>query len=34
MAHQNITIEELARMIHEGFKGTATKEDIHAIRRH
>lgn len=26
------TIEELARMIHEGFKSTATKEDVTQLR--
>jgi tetrahydromethanopterin S-methyltransferase subunit G len=31
MAQNRTTIEELARMIHEGFKGTATKEDIPAV---
>ena len=31
MAQQRATIEELARMINEGFKGRATKEDIHAL---
>jgi hypothetical protein len=28
MNTENITIEQLAEMIHEGFKTTATKEDI------
>jgi polyhydroxyalkanoate synthesis regulator phasin len=28
MAKKNMTIEKLAEMIHEGFKTTATKEDI------
>ena len=28
MNKENITIEQLAKMIHEGFKTTATKEDI------
>ena len=28
MNKENITIEQLAEMIHEGFKTTATKEDI------
>jgi hypothetical protein len=33
MAHKNITtIEDLARMINEGFKTTATKEDIKDLR--
>src|SRR5919198_5858886 len=31
MAPQRTTIEELARMINEGFKGTATREGIHAL---
>lgn len=31
MAHNETTIEELARMINEGFHHTATKEDIHAV---
>jgi tetrahydromethanopterin S-methyltransferase subunit G len=29
--HKSITIEDLARMINEGFKTTATKEDIRAV---
>jgi archaellum component FlaC len=32
MEHNETTIEELARMINEGFKGTATKEDIKEIK--
>jgi uncharacterized coiled-coil protein SlyX len=31
MAQQRTTIEKLARMINEGFKGTASKEDIKAL---
>jgi hypothetical protein len=31
MAQKNMTIEDLARMINEGFKTTATKEDIRAV---
>jgi archaellum component FlaC len=31
MANQKITIETLARMINEGFKTTATKEDIQRV---
>jgi hypothetical protein len=29
--HKSITIEDLARMINEGFKTTATKNDIRAV---
>jgi tetrahydromethanopterin S-methyltransferase subunit G len=29
--NKSITIEDLARMINEGFKTTATKEDIRAV---
>jgi DNA-binding FrmR family transcriptional regulator len=32
MAKQEITIEGLARMINEGFKTTATKDDVTALR--
>ena len=33
MTNKNITtIEDLARMINEGFKTTATKEDVAALR--
>jgi phosphoenolpyruvate-protein kinase (PTS system EI component) len=31
MAQKNMTIETLAEMINEGFKTTATKEDIKAV---
>ena len=31
MAQKNMTIETLAEMINEGFKTTATKEDIRAV---
>jgi hypothetical protein len=31
MAQKNMTIETLAQMINEGFKTTATKEDIKAV---
>jgi hypothetical protein len=31
MAHKNMTIEALAEMIHEGFKTTATREDIEEV---
>jgi hypothetical protein len=31
MAHKNTTIDQLAVMIQEGFKSTATKEDIKAV---
>jgi hypothetical protein len=31
MAKTTITIEDLARMINEGFKTTATKEDINRV---
>jgi predicted nucleic acid-binding Zn-ribbon protein len=31
MAHQRTTIEKLARMIHEGFNGTASKEDLQGL---
>ena len=31
MAQQRTTIEELARMINEGFKDTASKEDMKAM---
>jgi hypothetical protein len=33
MAHKNITIDQLAKMINEGFKTTATQEDIQEFRR-
>jgi tetrahydromethanopterin S-methyltransferase subunit G len=29
--HKSITIDDLAKMINEGFKTTATKEDIRAV---
>ena len=32
MAQKNRTIETLAEMINEGFKTTATKEDVAALR--
>jgi hypothetical protein len=32
MAQKSITIEKLAEMIHEGFMGTASKEDIKELR--
>jgi hypothetical protein len=32
MAEKNMTIETLAEMINEGFKTTATKEDVAALR--
>ena len=32
MPKKTITIEGLARMINEGFKTTATKEDVAALR--
>jgi hypothetical protein len=32
MAQKKITIETLAEMINEGFKTTATKEDVAALR--
>ena len=32
MAHTETTIEELARMINEGFKATASKENIRELR--
>ena len=32
MARKNITIDQLAQMINEGFKSTATKEDVAALR--
>jgi ubiquinone biosynthesis protein UbiJ len=31
MAQKNMTIETLAEMINEGFKTTATKEDIRVV---
>jgi hypothetical protein len=31
MAKQKITIDDLARMINEGFKATASKEDLTAL---
>ncbi len=31
MANPNITIDQLAAMIQEGFKSTASKEDITAV---
>lgn len=31
MAQKNMTIETLAEMINEGFKTTATKEDVKAL---
>jgi hypothetical protein len=31
MAQKNITIDDLARMINEGFKATASKEVINAL---
>jgi hypothetical protein len=31
MAQTKITIEKLAEMINEGFKSTASKEDIHRV---
>jgi hypothetical protein len=31
MAQKNMTIETLAEMINEGFKTTATKEDINRV---
>ena len=31
MAQKNITIDDLARMINEGFKTTATKDDLTAL---
>jgi hypothetical protein len=31
MAQKNMTIEMLAQMINEGFKSTATKEDLTAV---
>jgi len=31
MTQQHTTIEALARMIHEGFKDTASKEDVTAV---
>jgi hypothetical protein len=31
MAQKKMTIEDLARMINEGFKTTATKEDINRV---
>jgi hypothetical protein len=31
MAQTKITIEQLARMINEGFKSTASKEDIQRV---
>ena len=31
MAHKNMTIETLAEMINEGFKTTASKEDIKEV---
>jgi L-2-hydroxyglutarate oxidase LhgO len=31
MAQTNITIDQLAEMINEGFKTTATKEDVAAL---
>ena len=31
MAQKKITIDDLARMINEGFKTTATKEDIQRV---
>jgi hypothetical protein len=31
MAQKRMTIEELARMINEGFNNTATKEDIKGV---
>jgi hypothetical protein len=33
MAHKNITIDQLAQRINEGFKTTATKEDMQEFRR-
>jgi BMFP domain-containing protein YqiC len=32
MTKHTTTIDELARMIHEGFMGTASKEDIKELR--
>jgi hypothetical protein len=32
MAQQKSTIEDLARMINEGFKTTATKEDLKEVK--
>jgi hypothetical protein len=32
MAQKKITIETLAKMINEGFKTTATKDDVTALR--
>jgi len=32
MAKITITIDQLAKMINEGFKSTATKEDVAALR--
>jgi hypothetical protein len=32
MAQKRITIEALARMINEGFKDTASKEDITEVK--
>jgi E3 ubiquitin-protein ligase DOA10 len=31
MAKKNITIDQLAEMIHEGFNSTASKDDITAL---
>jgi hypothetical protein len=31
MAHKNTTIDQLAAMIQEGFKSTATKHDLTAL---
>jgi hypothetical protein len=31
MEHNETTIEELARMINEGFNNTATKEDVKGV---
>jgi len=31
MTHQQMTIETLAEMINEGFKATASKEDLNAL---